>query len=487
MEPLPYVSPRVLEAQFAVCGPISIRADELQSQLESQGSLSSLPFKELIHCNIGNPHAFTQQPITFYRQVMALVDAPMLMELDGVAAQLPADVVARAREYLRKSDNGRTGAYSDPIGHQWVREAVASFIARRDGTAAPDPKNIIVDGATNVVRIIMQLLIAGPADGVLIPIPQFPLFTALISLLQGTAATYHLDEGARWGLNVLELEACSQRLKESGVTPRLFVVINPGNPTGQVFTRDTMEAVVRFCYDHHMILLADEVYQENIYGANLAFQSFRKVILSMPAPYHLTSCVSVHSTSKGVIGECSRRGGYMELLNVPSYQRAQVVKLCGINISSNFNGQVMTALMCTPPLLGDESYPLFRSEYDAIFAGLKERALTLTAALNTIDGITCNAVDGAMYAFPQIRLPAKYIARNDALNSTVAGEAMAADERWALELLEETGIVVVPGSGFLQQEGTFHFRTTILPPQAQMTAMTNGIRIFHTKITEMYA
>ncbi|CUI15044.1 alanine aminotransferase, putative [Bodo saltans] len=417
---------------------------------------------------------------------MALVDAPMLMALDGVVAQLPTDVVARAKTYLRLSGNGKTGAYSDPAGHLWVREAIASFIARRDedSTVAPDPQHIIADGATNAVRIIMQLLIAGPSDGVLIPIPQFPLFTALISLCGGTVAPYYLDESVRWGFNVQNLEMSVQKLKDDGVTPRIMVVINPGNPTGQVFTRDTMEDVVRFCHEHNIILLADEVYQDNIYGADRVFHSFRKVILSMPSPYNTTSCISLHSTSKGAVGECSRRGGYMELLNIAPNQRAQMLKLCSINLSSNFNGQVMTALMCSPPVEGDESYPLFRKEYDFILSGLKERAELLTKELNSIEGISCNSVDGAMYAFPQIYLPPKYVARCAALAQE---EEVAADARWALELLEATGVVVVPGSGFLQQQGTFHFRTTILPPQDQMMAMTSAIRAFHTKIMESYA
>ena len=178
----------------------------------------------------------------------------------------------------------------------------------------------------------------------------------------------------------------------------------------------------------------------------------------------------------------------MELLNIAPIQHAQIVKLCSINVCSNFNGQVMTALMCTPPVQGDASYPQFREEYDGIFSDLKERAASLAIELNTIKGITCNSVDGAMYAFPQIKLPHEYVARNDALCAAAPlAERMAADARWALELLEATGIVVVPGSGFLQQEGTFHFRTTILPPKTQMAAMTSAIRAFHTKIDELYA
>ncbi|CUE64030.1 alanine aminotransferase, putative [Bodo saltans] len=477
-----YINPRVVQAQYAVRGLIPMRADELKARLDAG---ETLPFKELVYCNIGNPQALQQQPLTFNRQVMSLVDSPTLLENDAIVAQFPADVVARAKEYL-KNINGMTGAYTDSIGYKWAREAIAQFIARRDGTESPDSRNIcLTDGASSGVRLIMQLLIEGAKDGVLIPIPQYPLYTAQIALLGGASAMYYLDEAKRWDLHVEDLLKCNASLAATGATPRLLVVINPGNPTGQVLTKETMEGVVRYCHDNDVMLLADEVYQENIYG-DRPFESFRKVVLGMPAPYNNTPCISLHSTSKGIIGECGRRGGYFEMLNVPKEQKEQLLKLCSINLCSNVNGQVMTALMCTPPAEGGESYARFRDEYDGIFASLKGRAEALAKELNGIEGITCNAVDGAMYAFPQIRLPAKYVARNEDLNKS-AGTKIAADARWALELLEETGIVVVPGSGFLQQEGTFHFRTTILPPAEQMQSMTSSIRAFQTKINKNFA
>ena len=87
---------------------------------------------------------------------------------------------------------------------------------------------------------------------------------------------------------------------------------------------------------------------------------------------------------------------------------------------------------------------------------LKRRAVRLSQQLNELDGVSCNAIDGAMYAFPTITLPPNAVA-------AAKSQGIEADEFYCLELLEETGIVIVPGSGFKQVEGTFHFRTTILP------------------------
>lgn len=478
-----YINPRVLEAQYAVRGLIPQRADQLRAELEAG---KKLPFEELIYCNIGNPQALKQKPLTYYRQVMALVDAPMLLDNAEIVKQFPADVVARAKEYLAKIGD-KTGAYTDSIGYEWARKAVADFIARRDGTAqVPHPSDIaLTDGASTGVRLLMSTQIKDETDGVLIPIPQYPLYTAQIALLGGSAATYYLDEADGWGLNASDLNQCVADLKAKGVTPRLLVVINPGNPTGQVLKREVMVDVVKFCHDNNILLLADEVYQENIYTEERKFYSFREVILSMEGSYKETMCVSLHSTSKGIIGECGRRGGYFELLNVPNLLKEQVLKLCSINLCSNVNGQVMTALMCTPPAETDQSYATFKTEYDGIFESLKLRAKNLEVELNKITGITCNSVDGAMYAFAQVRLPAKYVAYNDELNAK-NGTKIAADARWALELLEQTGIVVVPGSGFLQKEGTLHFRTTILPPTKQMAKMTQCIKSFQEAIYAKY-
>ena len=105
--------------------------------------------------------------------------------------------------------------------------------------------------------------------------------------------------------------------------------------------------------------------------------------------------------------------------------------------------------MVTPPLPGEESYALFEQETKQIYDGLCRRARHATTALNAIPGISSAEIEGAMYAFPSIRLPESYVAHAKTQGS-------AADELWCLHLLEATGIVCVPGSGFKQIPGTWH-------------------------------
>ena len=101
-----------------------------------------------------------------------------------------------------------------------------------------------------------------------------------------------------------------------------MAIINPGNPSGQCLTYEDMEGILKFCHDEEIILLADEVYQENIWQSENPFYSFKKVLRTMEKegklPQGDVELFSYHSVSKGFLGECGRRGGYMEMVNIVS-------------------------------------------------------------------------------------------------------------------------------------------------------------------------
>src|SRR5262245_26657760 len=122
------INEQVVVARYAVRGQIVQRAQELDAQLKSG---ATLPFSEVVYCNIGNPQLLGQKPITFFRQVLALCECPSFMDNAALVASLPSDVVARAKAYL--SATGGVGAYSNSAGVDLVRQEVAAFIACRDG------------------------------------------------------------------------------------------------------------------------------------------------------------------------------------------------------------------------------------------------------------------------------------------------------------------------------------------------------------------
>lgn len=253
-------------------------------------------------------------------------------------------------------------------------------------------------------------------------------------------------------------------------------MINPGNPSGNVMTHCDIQVVAEFCNDNGIVMLADEVYQTNVYAEGAEFVSAKKVALD--CQLRNLQLISFHSTSKGLIGECGRRGGYMELHHIDPYVQAQLYKLASSELCSGVVGQIMTSLMVSPPLPGDESYELFKQENEQIFQGLKERSKKLVEGLNKIPGISCVMAEGAMYAFPSIEVPEKAFQKAQELGTTT-------DNLYAISLLEETGICVVPASGFGQAKGRVGFRTTFLHPDT-----LNAIDLFaehHKKFTEKYS
>jgi len=436
----------VLATQYAVRGAIVARAGEL----ERAG-------RDIIYCNIGNPQALEQKPLTYLRQVLALAQYPELIRT--ASGLFPADVLDTAQRLLAGTRHG-LGAYSESKGVRFVREAVADFITRRDGIPA-DPEAIyLTDGASKGVQAALRVLIGGPNDGIMIPIPQYPLYSATITLYEGRQVNFYMDEGNDWRLSEAMLEFSLREAEAQGIQVRAICVINPGNPTGSVMDRDNVAMVIRFAKAHDLAILADEVYQENVYLEGDRFVSFAKVLVELGEQE--VSLFSFHSCSKGFLGECGQRGGYMELRNIPADVVAQILKLQSVGLCANLTGQMTTYCMVCPPRPGQPSHPLYMQERDAILDELKRRAVLLAEGLNRIPGIQCNKVAGAMYCFPNLTLPE---GRSDA--------------EYCMSLLEETGICVVPGSGFGQLPGSFHFRTTILPPTHRMREVVEKLAAFH--------
>jgi len=474
------INPRVLVAKYEVRGAVTIRANELEKQLEDakkKGVPSGLPFDYVTYCNIGNPQKLKQKPLTFIRQVCSLMEYPELMEKAPQA--FAPDAIARAKRLL---DAGfLSGTYVFSKGHSLIRQDIADFITARDGVPC-DPDTIYcTDGASSAVRHMLDLLIRQEEKiGIMTPTPQYPLYASLLCLYHGVQVGYPLNEETGWSLSPAELERCYEEAAAKGVECRGLVVINPNNPTGQVLSVECMQEVIRFCIKRRIVLFADEVYQENMYDDGAKFISFRKVAHDMGDDvWKRIEIASFHSVSKGFLGECGHRGGYVQLDNFLPEVHAMLYKMVSIALCSNTMGQVVMDCMVNPPKPGDASYELYQKEKNDIIQSLKRRALKLSAAINSLEGFTCCKPSGAMYLFPSVTLPAK------AIEAAKAAD-MPADTFYSLALLEATGICVVPGSGFGQREGTFHFRITFLPPEDQIDSVVESIKKFHAEFVAKY-
>lgn len=408
---------------------------------------------------------------------------PALLQADAIgkdARETAAMLMAKATSPM--------GAYTaNSKGEVFVRQAVADYIERRDGPAVTANWNNIymTNGASEGVRTAFKLLLTEKTDGVLVPIPQYPLYSALMTLEGGTLVKYYLDEDKKWGVDAPDLERRIISAKDLGINLKSMVVINPGNPTGNILRRADIEAIIRLAHEHSFMLLADEVYQANIYTSEVPFISFRKVLAEMGEPYSSeVELLSFHSVSKGLLGECGLRGGYMESHNLDMYASDILYKLKSIELCANTVGQLAAYLMVAPPQEGVQSSDCverYLREHGEIFDGLKERADLLTRTFNSMENTQCNEIEGAMYAFPNIKFTPKALAAAEKQN-------VQPDFMYCMEMLNQTGIMTVPGSGFGQRENTYHYRATnLVTPTRDMEAVLTSLRDFNTTFHDKYS
>jgi len=446
------VNPDIIEMEYAVRGPLAQRAVALKRQ-----------GRAIIPCHIGNPQALGQEPITYYREILSLLESPSRIARERRINRLPASagltgedrtadgLLDFAEATLARMETGM-GAYTETGGHLFIREAIARFIDNRDGVEASggpvaEPDHIyLTNGASEGARFILEMLIAERSDGIMIPTPQYPLYSATIRKCGGTQVNYYPDEDGGWTLTPEVLEEAMGKARAGGVTVKGIVVINPGNPTGAILDEESVEGVIRFAERHGLVIIADEVYQENVYGGR--FVSFARKIGGRGIPL-----LSLHSTSKGFYGECGHRGGYIEARNLPPVSGTEASftdllrKQASVNLCSNTAGQLLTYLMVTPPAEGGPVHDRFRRQKETILKDLFDKATMIRQAFDGMEGVRCFGRTGAMYLFPRLeKLPPG-----------------ASDFDYCMSLLESTGICTVNGAGFGQKDGTSHLRIAFLP------------------------
>lgn len=398
------INPHVREAQYAVRGELATRAESYRAKLK-QGHPptppdESLPFDNVISANIGNPQQLDQKPFTFFRQVLSILEYPPLLENEEVLIKslgYKKDVIDRARWLL--SEVHSVGAYSQSQGAPAIRNSVATYIERRDGYAS-DPASIFLSaGASSGVNTLMNVICAKPETGILVPIPQYPLYTATLAVLNARCVPYYLDESKAWGTDLSAIKSAYQKAKKEGTDVRAIVVINPGNPTGASLSSEAVRSVLEFAAEEKLVVLADEVYQTNVFIGK--FTSFKKGLRDLqkeqPKKFDNVELASLNSISKGMVGECGHRGGYFELVGFDQEVQAQVYKFVSIMLCPPVIGQCLVEMQVNPPKEGDPSYPLYRKEYDSTEQGLKERATALFEAFKQMEGVVCQS--------PQVSLP----------------------------------------------------------------------------------
>ncbi|XP_061550955.1 alanine aminotransferase 1-like [Phycodurus eques] len=437
------------------------------------------PYKDVIDVSWGDPHMAGMKPITFVRQVLAACFYPQLLDGDN----LPADVKQRAQKLLRCCDGGSVGSYTNTAGIPAIVESIAQFISQRDGVPA-DPENIwIHPGSQMSLTNILTMLVnseASPKSGVLMPVPGYSTTALSVKIMGGVVAPYFLDEERGWALRADELRRALTSAR-GACRPVALYVINPGNPTGHIQSRKSMEEVIRFVAENKLFLLADEVYQSSVYDTNSEFVSYKKVLCELGPPLAQTlELASFHSASKGFLGECGLRGGYVELVNMDPAVMPYVQRLFHLASSPPVAGQIALEVMAKPPQPGDPSYPLYNHETEHIRSTLVDNVKRVLQVFTRLPAVSCQPLFGGAFAFPRLHLTPKAV-------HTAKEAGMQPDMFYCARLLEDTGVLVRPGCEYGQKEGTYHIRFCIMTPADVMEELLRRLSTFHLQFMKDFS
>ncbi|XP_028660329.2 alanine aminotransferase 2-like isoform X1 [Erpetoichthys calabaricus] len=437
-------------------------------------------FKEVVNISYGDFHAMGMKYITFVRQILAASAYPELLK----SRQLPVDVEQRIVQFFKDWGKQSIGCYSEDFGISCVRRNVARFIEERDGGIACDRENIyITNGATNGLQLILRLFEygKGPSQtGVLVPVPSYTRFRLMVLEAGGVNVPYYLNEGHSWALDMTEMKRALKCAREH-CSPKILYLINPGNPTGQVMSRKTMEGIIKFAAEEKLFVVADEVYQDQVFGDNCSFLSFKKVLFEMGSEYRdNVELVSLNSVSKAYLGECGFRCGYLETINIDPEAITQLRILITSSSFPSISGQIVLDILMKPPQPGEPSYEIFNKEKTFIMNTLARNSKLAVQTINALPGLRCNPIQASMFCYTRLELPSKALEQCKALD-------LYPGLFYCMQLLEETGIVLDPGTGFGENDGRDHIRFCTLVPPEKFDDALEKIKNFHLKFMHKYS
>ena len=331
--------------------------------------------------------------------------------------------------------------YSDSRGIFAARKAVMQY-AQIKKIPNVEMKDIFTgNGASELIQLSLNALL-NPGDEVLIPSPDYPLWTACTNLAGGTAVHYICDEQSDWYPDLADIES------KITCKTKAIVIINPNNPTGALYSRELLEKIVDIARRHELIIFSDEIYdrlvmdgEEHISTASLAPDLF---------------CVTFSGLSKSHM-VCGFRVGWMILSGNKALARdyiAGINMLSNMRLCSNVPGQsiIQTALG------GYQSV----NEYIVPGGRIYEQREFIYKALNDIPGVSAVKPKAAFYIFPKVDVK-KFNITND--------------NQFALDFLKEKRVLFVPGSGFNWKQPD-HFRLVYLPRVADLEIATNKLADF---------
>ncbi|MBK9737667.1 MAG: pyridoxal phosphate-dependent aminotransferase [Saprospiraceae bacterium] len=390
---------RLNNLSYAIRGPIFDKAQ----QLESSG-------QKIINLNIGNPAPFG-------------FDVPDEMMHDMIAN-------------LRNAQG-----YSHHLGIFAARKAVMHYTQQQGihGVAMEDV--FIGNGVSELIIMSMQAIV-NEGDEILIPSPDYPLWTTAVALTGGKPVHYICDEASDWNPDIMDIK--------SKITSRTkgIVLINPNNPTGAVYEESVLKAIVKMAKEHKLIIFSDEIYDKILYDGN---KHFPVASLSDDVLIFTFGGLSKNYRAAGF------RGGWL-ILSGPVHRAKSISEGLNLLASMRLCANVPTQFAIQTALGGYQSI----DDLVAPTGRLTKQRDLMHYLLTDIPGITCVKPKGALYLFPKFDLKKFDIAD---------------DEEFAYKLLEEKHVLIVPGSGF-NYPNKDHFRVVFLPQQDELELAARLMRSF---------
>ena len=330
----------------------------------------------------------------------------------------PTHVVEAVARALRERFTG----YAHSAGIREAREAVAAHATKAGARTSPDDV-LMTSGASEAADLLLTALVE-EGDEVLLPAPGYPLYTAILNKLGARARFYQLDPARGWQPSPEEVSALIN------ARTRAIVLINPNNPTGSVMPDETTRRLLELAARHELLVIADEVYIDLCFGQRPTPAAVLAKELGVPV-------VTLESLSKTHMVP-GWRVGWMRFTHAE--KMSDLVRAVHRLASGRLCSPTHSQYAVRPALEGDSEY------LDGFMREIKRRRDLVVESVGEIEGLSCVTPEAAFYVMIKADDP--------------AGRG---DERFVLDLLEETGVLVVHGSGFGAAPETCHFRMVYLP------------------------
>jgi alanine-synthesizing transaminase len=345
--------------------------------------------------------------------------------------ETPPHLIEAVDRAIRSGQNG----YAPSVGILAAREAVAADCTQRGMPVAPD-RVVITSGTSEGIELALTAL-AEAGDEVLVPVPTYPLYTAVLAKIGARPVFYRTDPTRGWMPEVDHVRSLITS------RTRALVVIDPNNPTGATYTSAVRHALVELADEHNFPLLADEVY------ADLAFDG---PVPALAAEVPDAPVISFSSLSKAYLAP-GWRAGWMAVGGNGRLDEVlgAIKKLADGRLCST--GPMEHGIVAA--LTGD------RSHQQAFRDALRARAEVTTQRLNAIEGMSVIAPTAAFYAMPKIELPPG-----------------VTDADYVLALLRATGVLCVYGSGFGSRPEDGFFRIVFLASPDELSSIYDDIAAF---------